>query len=208
MSDLARRPPGLFSAGANLDAMSATLARNWWAVALRGAIGIIFGVVALLLPGLTIASLVLLFAIYMLADGVCDIVSAVRAASAHGRWGLLLFEGIIDILAGVAALLVPGITVVFFVTLLCVWSIVSGVAMTMAGFRLHATHGRWLLLLSGLVSVLWGALLLVSPISGAVVLTWWLGAYALIFGVMLLVLGFRLRSRHTASPTAPGVVGG
>jgi uncharacterized membrane protein HdeD (DUF308 family) len=196
MSGAPEPRPGFVTGEIKTNMMSTALARNWWAVALRGLFGIIFGVVALALPGLTIASLVLLFAVYMLADGVFAIVSAVRAAARHERWGLLVLEGVIDILAGLAALLVPAITVVFFVTLLGVWSIVSGAAMTVAGFRLHGPHGRWLLMLSGLISVVWGVLLFVWPIAGAVVLTWWLGAYALAFGVVLLVLGFRLRNRH------------
>ncbi|MBV8574495.1 MAG: DUF308 domain-containing protein, partial [Acetobacteraceae bacterium] len=87
--------------------MSAALARNWWAVVLRGVFAIIFGLIALALPGLTIASLVLLFAVYMLVDGVFAIISAVRAAAHHERWGFLILEGVLDILAGLAALLVP-----------------------------------------------------------------------------------------------------
>jgi uncharacterized membrane protein HdeD (DUF308 family) len=188
-----------------MDAMSALLARNWWAVALRGVFTILFGLAALVLPLTTVASLVLLFAIYMLVDGVFTIVAGVRAAAHHERWGLLILEGIVDLVAGAAALLLPGLTVLVAVTLLGVWSVVTGALMLGAAFRLHGGHGRWLLALSGVVSVVWGLLLWVSPIAGALVLTWWLGGYALVFGVLMLVLAFRLRGRRNGAFPAGSV---
>lgn len=188
--------PGPYSPA---DAMSGLLARNWWAVALRGVFAILFGLAAFLLPLATVGSLVLLFAVYMLADGVFAIVAAVRAAARHERWGLLILEGIADLLAGAVALFMPALTLLLLVTLLGVWAVVSGAFMLAAAFRLHVGHGRWVMALSGVVSVLWGALLWFSPVAGAVVLTWWLGGYALAFGVLLLVLAFRLRGRHGAA---------
>lgn len=181
------------------DAMSAVLVRNWWAVALRGVFAILFGLAALFLPLATIQALVLLFAAYMLVDGVFAIVAGVRAATRHERWGLLAFEGIVDLLAGAAALLLPGVTVLAFITLLGIWAVLSGVLMAVAAFRLHGTHGRGWLAFAGVLSVLWGVLLFVSPFAGAIVLTWWLGGYALVFGVMLLILAFRLRGRRDAT---------
>lgn len=182
--------------------MSALLARNWWAMALRGAFAILFGLAALLLPFTTLASLVLLFAVYMLADGVFAIVAGVRAAARHERWGLLILEGVVDLAAGVAALLVRGLTVLVAVTLLGIWSVATGALMLAAAWRLPGGHGRWLLALSGLVSLVWGVLLWLSPIAGALVLTWWLGGYALVFGALLLVLAFNLRGRR-GSPLPP-----
>jgi uncharacterized membrane protein HdeD (DUF308 family) len=187
------------------SAMSALLAQNWWAVALRGAFAILFGVIALVTPGVTIASLVLLFAAYMLVDGVFAIVSAVRAAAHHERWGLLVLEGVCDIAAGAIALVWPGITVLTFVFLSAAWAILSGGLMLGAAFRLAKDHGRWWLALGGIVSIVWGLLLIVAPGAAALVMTWWLGAYALMFGIMLLVLGFQLRGRKDrALPMRPG----
>lgn len=181
------------------DAMSALLARNWWAVGLRGVFTILFGLAALLLPLATIQALVLLFAAYMLVDGVFAIVAGVRAATQRERWGMLILEGVVDLLAGAAALLLPGLTVVVLVAVLGAWSIVSGVLLGVAAFRLHHTHGRWWLALSGLLSVVWGVMLTVLPVAGAIVLTYWLGAYALFFGGMMLVVAFRLRQRRDGS---------
>ncbi len=178
------------------DARSALLARNWWAVALRGVVAILFAVAAFLLPFATLASLVLVLAFYLVADGALAVVSGVRAAAHHRPWGLPILEGVVTLLAGVAAFLMPGLTLLFLVTLLGVWAVVSGVLMLATAFRLHGSHGRWLLALSGVVSVVWGALLFASPVTGALVLGWWLGGYALAFGVLLLVLAARLRGRH------------
>lgn len=194
MSDVTGNSLGTFFGGPSMN-MGAVLARNWWAVALRGLFAILFGIVALVLPGPTILSLMLLFAAYMLVDGVFAIVSGVRAAAHHERWGLLILEGVLDILAGLAALFLPGVALIVFVTLMGAWAIISGAAMTAAAFRLPGTQERWLLALSGLISVLWGVLLFLFPIAGALVLIWWMGGYALAFGVVMLILAFRLRQR-------------
>jgi uncharacterized membrane protein HdeD (DUF308 family) len=180
------------------EEMSALLARNWWALLLRGLIGVVLGVMTLLMPAVSLASLVLLFAIYMIVDGVLGIVAAVRAARRQERWGWLILEGIFDIGAGIVALLWPGITVLVFVILVAAWAIVSGASMAIAAFRLDRRGARWLMALAGVLSVIWGVLLAIWPISGALVLTLWIGAYALVFGITLIVLAFRLRSRRPA----------
>jgi len=187
--------------------MSEALSRNWWVVALRGVLGIIFGVVAFLFPGVTMLSFVLVFAAYAIVDGVLAIVSALRSARMHERWGLLVLEGVVDIAAGALAVLWPGLTILIFVLLVAAWALVTGGLMTAAAFRLHLDHGRWWLALGGLASIVYGALLIIAPAIGALVLTWWIGAYALVFGVALLVLAFRLRTKHDASPR-PGATQG
>ena len=178
-----------------IQAMSSLLAQNWWAVALRGVFAIVFALIALFSPGATILSLVLFFSAYMLVDGVFGIVSGIRAASNHQRWGLLILEGILNILVGVIAFIMPRLTVLFFVTLIAVWSLITGVLMIVAAFKLNPEYGRGWLIFSGIVSVLFGVALLIAPLVGAVVLTWWLGAYALVFGVTLIVLAFKLKGR-------------
>jgi uncharacterized membrane protein HdeD (DUF308 family) len=180
---------------AESPAMSALLAQNWWVVALRGALGIVFGIVAFALPGVTIAALVIWFAAYMTVDGILATVAGIRAARKGERWGMLILEGIADLIAAAIAIVVPIATVLAFVFLTAAWAIVSGALLLAAVFRLRRTHGKWLLGLAGILSIVWGILLTIAPIAGAIVLTWWLGAYALVFGATLVVLGFRLR-RH------------
>src|ERR1700733_4157796 len=176
--------------------MVAMLARNWWAIGIRGVLGIVFGLIALFLPGATMLSLVIVFAAYAFVDGVFGIVSAVRAARQHERWGLLVLEGLVSIAAAAIAVLWPGITVVAFVYLIAFWAILTGILELVAAYRLELIHGRGWLIFAGIVSVLYGILLIVAPMAGAVVLTWWIGAYALVFGVCLVVLAFKLRARH------------
>jgi uncharacterized membrane protein HdeD (DUF308 family) len=186
------------------DAMSALLARNWWALALRGLFAILFGVIALFLPDITMLALVFLFAAYMLVDGVLAIVAGVRAARRHDRWGWLILEGAIDLIAGGIAVVWPLVTIVAFVWLLAAWAIVSGVILFAASFRLNLAHGRWLMILGGAISVVWGVLLILWPLTGALVLTWWMAGYALLFGGVLLFLAFRLRRRLRTLP--PGML--
>jgi uncharacterized membrane protein HdeD (DUF308 family) len=198
--------PSISSSGLDrTTAMSELLAQNWWAVALRGVFAIVFSLVAFFVPGATLLSFVLFFSAYMLVDGVVGIVAAVRAARQNQRWGLLVLEGVVDILVGVIAFMWPGLTVVFFVTLMAFWSLITGVLMIVAAFKLHATYGRGWLIFSGIVSLLFGLSLFIAPLVGAVVLTWWLGAYAMVFGIGLLVLAFKLKARRD-SP-APVVAG-
>lgn len=184
---------------ARLDAMSTVLARNWWLMALRGVFAILFGVVAFVAPGAFVLSLVLFFAAYMLVDGVVGIVASIRAAQHHERWGYLLAEGVLDVIVGVAAVLVPAAAVWTFVYLVAFWALVTGGLMLAAAFRLHLHYGRWWLALGGVVSLLFGIALLVNPGMSALVLTWWFGGYAIAFGVMLLILAFSLRGRHDAA---------
>jgi uncharacterized membrane protein HdeD (DUF308 family) len=148
-----------------------------------------------LVPAAAILALILLFSAYMLVDGVLAIVSGIKAAQNDQRWGLLILEGIVDIAAGVVAFLWPAITAVAFVILIAVWAIISGALMLAAAFSLKLDHGRWWLALGGIASVIFGVVLLIAPVVGAVVLTWWLGAYAVVFGVFLLVLAFKLHGK-------------
>ncbi len=197
--------PGAPPPDARSAAMSALLARNWGFVMLRGVLALLFGLMVILLPGPALAALVLLFSAYMLADGVVSIVLAVRAARRHERWGWFIAEGVIDILAGALAFLMPGIAILSFVLVVSAWAIVSGIAMLVAAFRLRPDHGRWWLIAGGLLSVVWGVLLFLQPGIGALVLTLWLGAYAAAFGIVMIVLAFRLRSRQAAGTAQTGV---
>lgn len=176
------------------DAPSALLARNWGWVLLRGVLAIAVGILAISMPLAAIGGLVLLFAAYCAADGLLAIVSAVRAARHDERWGWFVFEGVAGLAAAAVAMLLPVIAVLSLVVLAAIWAIVTGGAMLVAAFRLQADHGRWWLGIGGALSVAWGILLLIQPGIGALVLTIWFGAYALVLGILLTVLAFRLRN--------------
>ena len=168
------------------------LARRWWALALRGLLAVIFGLLTFFVPGITLFALVLLFGFYAILDGVFDIISAIRAPGAH--WPLLV-EGIIGVIAGILAILWPGITAMVLLYLIAFWAIVTGVFEIMAGIRLRQViAGELMLILMGALSVLFGIFIIVFPSAGALAIVIWIGAYALLFGIMLIVLAFRLRS--------------
>jgi uncharacterized membrane protein HdeD (DUF308 family) len=172
------------------------LAKDWWLLALRGLCGVIFGLIALIMPVATILALVLLFSAYMVVDGCFALYAAVRAMRRRESWGMLLLQAIASLGTGALAFLWPGITVLAFVLLIAAWSIVSGCLMVAAARRIEDRYGRIWLAIGGIASLLFGILMILSPLAGAVVLTWWLGAYSLVFGVVLMVLAFRLRSQR------------
>lgn len=184
--------------------MSATLARNWWTVALRGLVAVLFGIAAFVWPGLTLLALVWLFGIYALVDGVFTLVSAVTNRSENDRWWLLLVEGIVGIAAGIIAIAWPGITAFALLYLIAAWAIVTGVLEIIAAIRLRQEiEGEWVLALSGLLSLVFGILLVIWPGAGVLAMIWLIAAYAIVFGVFLIILGFRLRSWRERGVTTP-----
>jgi uncharacterized membrane protein HdeD (DUF308 family) len=170
------------------------LTHNWWALAIRGIAAIIFGALAFLWPGMTLLALVVLFGAYATVDGIFAIVSAVRGTGGESGWVLLL-EGILGITAGVLALFVPGITAFLLLYIIAFWSLITGIFEIVTAIRLRREiPNEWLMALSGIASILFGILLFNYPRAGALAVVWWIGAYALIFGVLLLALAIRLRA--------------
>ena len=184
--------------------MAQVLIRNWWAFALRGVLGILFGLAAFLFPGITLGALVLLFGAYAVVDGVFAVVAGIRAAEHRERWGVLLLEGIAGIAAGVLAFAWPALTALVLLYLVAGWSIIRGALKIAAAIRLRRTiQGEWLLGLNAAFSVLFGVLLIAMPAIGLLTLVWLVGAYAVLFGALLLGLAFRLR-RHQVRRTSHG----
>jgi uncharacterized membrane protein HdeD (DUF308 family)/sporulation protein YlmC with PRC-barrel domain len=180
-----------------------TLGRNWWALALRGVAAILFGILAFAWPGITLFVLVLFFGAYMLVDGIFAIVAAVRAAGREARWWLLLIEGVLGVLAGLVAAFWPGLTALALLYFIAAWAIVTGILEIAAAVRLRREiAGEWALGLSGLLSLLFGVLLVVIPApAGILSLLWLIGVYAIAFGVVLLVLAFRVRNQSGTDNT-------
>jgi uncharacterized membrane protein HdeD (DUF308 family) len=174
--------------------MVTTLAERWWIVLIRGVAAILFGILTFISPSASLFALVLLFGAYALVDGVFNIGAAVRMRG-EPKWGWLIFEGAISIAAGVLTFLWPGITAFALLILIAVWALVTGVAEIAAAIRLRKyVRGEWLLVLSGVLSVAFGVLMLVYPGAGALAVVLWIGAYAVLFGALLVALAFRLRS--------------
>ena len=182
------------SMGGGLGGVLPLASRNWWAILLRGILAILFGFLAFLSPGITLLALVFLFGAYMLVDGVLAIVAAVWAAGREQRWWLLLIEGIVGVLAGILAFVLPQAAALAFLYLVAAWAIVTGVLEILAAVRLREEiEGEWALIVGGAVSVVFGVLLAVLPAVGILSLVWLIGAYAVMFGILLVALALRVR---------------
>jgi uncharacterized membrane protein HdeD (DUF308 family) len=183
-----------------------TMARDWWVLLLRGLAGIIFGVLTFIWPATSLAALVLLFGAYAFADGVFALINGIRERRANDYWWVLLLHGILGIAAGVVTFLWPGITALALLYIIAAWALVIGALEIAAAIRLRKViEGEWLLALAGLASVVLGVLLFLFPGPGALAMVIWIGAYALVAGVLLVVLAFRLRSwgHHPGSVSGP-----
>jgi uncharacterized membrane protein HdeD (DUF308 family) len=180
--------------------MNMVLVRNWWALALRGLAAIVFGLIAFLAPGFMVLWLALLFGAYALVDGVFAIIAGVRAAQRHERWWPFALEGLLSLVVGVVALVMPVAAALALLYLVAVWAIVTGVFRISAAVRLRKEiQGEWLLILNGALSVLLGILIVARPAAGLVTLVWVLGVYAMVYGIILVGLAFKLRGhRHRA----------
>ena len=175
--------------------MAAILVGNWWVLALRGALAILFAIIAFVLPFVAATAMVLVFAAYAFVDGIFALIAGLRAARQHGRSAPLLIEGAINLLIGIFFFLWPGVALITLIYVIAIWAVITGVVLIAAGIALIRHSGEWLLILGGIVSVLFGIALFVAPIAGIVAISWWLGAYALLFGIALLIAAFRLRNR-------------
>ncbi|HEX5871767.1 MAG TPA: HdeD family acid-resistance protein [Longimicrobium sp.] len=183
--------------------MADTLARNWGLVALRGVAGIVFGLLILSNPLLSLAVLMMLFGIYSLVDGVVTVVAAVANRRNQPRWGSFLASGLLGAAAGIIILARPGWTAVGLGYLIAAWAFATGIGEIAAGIRLRREiTGEWLLMLAGAVLVALGLALALVPGAGALALTWWIGMAAVILGAVRIGAAFRLWHWRDERPAA------
>ncbi|NIA00985.1 HdeD family acid-resistance protein [Massilia sp. CCM 8734] len=187
--------------------MNETLLRNWWLLAVRGAIAIVFGVLALAWPAVTLLTLAVLFAAFALLGGAVWIFGAIKYRGEDRHWWMLLLLGLVSLAVGVLATFNPAITLLTLILLMGANAVVSGVLDIVIAIRVRKfIRGEWLLLLSGVVSIVFGLIVLLFPLgAGAVLLAAMVGVYAIVTGVLLLVLSVRVRtwSRINAGRSSP-----
>ena len=175
------------------------LAGNWWALLVRGLAAVFFGLAALFWPGLTLLVLITFFGAYALVDGIFALVAGLRGSEARRRW-LLLAEGVLGVLAGLITFFWPGITALVLLYIIAFWAIFTGILEVMIAISLRREiENEWLMALSGVLSILFGLVLAVLPGVGLLSLVWLMGIYALVFGIALVVLGFRVRGHRQES---------
>ena len=170
------------------------LRAGWWMLLLRGVLAIAFGVMALAWPGLTITTLVLVFAAYALVEGVFLVIASIRSRKEHEDWWVLLLEGLIGVAFGILTFQHPDITALVLILYICAWAMLSGVLKIVLAVRLRKEiRGEWLLALAGVAAILFGVAVMARPAAGAVALAWIIGVFALVEGVTLVALALRLR---------------
>jgi uncharacterized membrane protein HdeD (DUF308 family) len=177
------------------DKLATILSRNWWVLLLRGIVAIAFGVLTWFQPGISLASLVLLFGVYSMADGILGAWTAIAGRKERDHWWVLLLEGLVGIGVGLLTLFAPGVTAMALLFYIAIWAIATGVLEIVAAIRLRKEiEGEWLLVLGGLASVVFGVLLMARPGVGVLAVLWLIAAYAVVFGVLLVILAFKARS--------------
>lgn len=171
-----------------------SLIKNWWLLVLRGVLAILFGIIAFVVPGVAWWSLILLFGTYATLDGVFAMMTGLIGSKFSPRWWMFLLEGLINLTAGVIALLRPDLASVVLVLVIALWAISTGILEIVAAVRLRREiTNEWMLGFGGFVSFALGVLLFFQPAAGSVIITLMIGLYALVFGILLVVLGLRLR---------------
>lgn len=169
------------------------LSRNWWAVALRGLSAVIFGVIAIAWPGPTIGAFVLLFGFFALLDGLLATMAAFAGGSGQPWWALIL-RGVASFAAAAVAFFFPVLTAVALLYVIAFWAIVTGVMEITVALRLRKEiSGEFFLALAGVLSILFGCFLIARPGAGALAVTKIIGCYAIVAGIMVMALGFRLK---------------
>jgi uncharacterized membrane protein HdeD (DUF308 family) len=190
-----------------LHEMGNEIARNWWMVALRGAFAILFGLLTIAWPQLTVVVLVALFGAWALLDGISAFIAAWRSAEAKQTWWPFLVTGVLGVGAAIVTWVWPQITALSLLYVIAVWAIASGALQIAAAIRMRKviTNEFWLAL-AGVGSVVFGLLVLVFPGAGAIGIAWAIGWYAILFGLLLVMLGFRLRSMRPMATSTGGAV--
>lgn len=182
--------------------MIEALKRYWWVPVIRGICGIVFGIIAFAYPGLALTTLVLLFGAWVLIDGVFRIVGATAGRASDPDWGFHLIIGILGIVVGVLTFRSPGITALALIIYIAAWALMVGAAEIALAIKLRREmKGEWFLIFMGLASIIFAALLLWNPGPGALALLWLIASYAIVFGVLAIIFGFRLRSLRTLLPS-------
>jgi uncharacterized membrane protein HdeD (DUF308 family) len=183
--------------------MTSIFGRTWWGLVLRGLLSILFGIAVFVWPGASLMALIALFGAFFFVDGLLALVNAFRVRAGHERWWALLLEGLVGIAIGLITLFMPDVTTVALLYLIAAWAIVTGILQIIGAIRFaDVIDNEWLLALGGLASIVFGVLMAIWPAAGATAVLWVIAAYAIVFGILMVIAGLHARST-TDTTTAP-----
>ena len=175
--------------------MVKNLAKMWWLLALRGVFAILFGIVILAWPALTIEVLVIIYGVFALVGGILSMIIGLFNIGKNSNWWVMFLEGVLGFVVGGIVLKWPAMSLLLLIIIIAFWAIISGIAQIITAFFVRQQiKNEWLMALSGLISLLFGLLLFSWPITGVVVLSWLIGFYALLLGIFLIVFGFQVKT--------------
>ena len=182
------------------------MTQNWWVIALRGLVAVLFGIATFMWPGITLWVLGALFGAYALTNGIFAVIEAFRRDASRERWRPLLFEGVVGILIGAVTLTWPGLTAMGLLYLIAFWAIMTGVFEIITAIRLrHEISGEWIMALTAILSMAFGFLLVAFPAQGALSIILIIGAFVFASGALMIALAFKLRTLRRPGGEVPPV---
>lgn len=167
----------------------------WWMLLIRGIFAVLFGILATTWPGLTLATLIIFFGAFALVHGLMAVIGSIVARKEADDWWLVLFEGIVGIIIGIMTFTWPTLTGLVLAYFIAAWALINGILRIYGAIKLRkAIEGEWLLIISGIIGVIFGIFVFARPLAGALAITWIIGVYAIIFGLLGIILSFRIKS--------------
>lgn len=173
--------------------MKTLLEESWWTLALRGVLAILFGILAISWPALTLRVLIFLFGAFVLLSGIFEVYSSLKDRSVK-YWWVVLLGGVISVIIGILAFAAPRLTALVLLYLIAAWALITGILQIVSGIELRKQiKDEWVLVLCGIISVLFALFVFVRPGEGALALILVIGLFAIVFGILQLILAFKVR---------------
>jgi len=175
--------------------MTTNIYKNWWLLTLKGIFAIIFGIFATFVPGVTLITLMIYFGIFIILAGIFLIVGSISHMKNNKKWGMWMFEGILDVIIGLVVVFYPKLSLDIFIVILAIWAISIGFTQLFSALSLkHEKSAKWLMLINALLVIVFAIVLFINPFETAMAMTYIVGIFALLFGVFITVYSFKLKN--------------
>ena len=177
------------------DVLADLYKNAWWMLLIRGIFLVLFGILAVTWPGLALYTFIIFFSVFALVHGLMAVIGSIANRAGNEDWWLVLLEGVVSIIIGIMAFAWPGVTALMLAYFIAAWALIMGILRIYGAIKLRKViEGEWLLIIGGIISALFGIFVFARPLAGALVLAWLIGIYAIVFGLLGIILSFRVRS--------------